>query len=45
MINDLPIIFLRTGSIERLDETGHFRRIITSHQTAEDNINVVIRYY
>ncbi|GLV41877.1 Kinesin-like protein at 54D [Carabus blaptoides fortunei] len=32
-----------SGSIERLDETGHFQRIITSHQTAEDNINVVVR--
>ncbi|KAJ8981691.1 hypothetical protein NQ317_003412 [Molorchus minor] len=31
------------GSIERLDEDNNLRRIITSYNSAEDNINVVVR--
>ncbi|CAG9768113.1 unnamed protein product [Ceutorhynchus assimilis] len=32
-----------TGSIERLDEDNNLRRIITSYNQNEDNINVVVR--
>uniref|UniRef100_A0A1Y1K0W6 Kinesin motor domain-containing protein n=1 Tax=Photinus pyralis TaxID=7054 RepID=A0A1Y1K0W6_PHOPY len=32
-----------TGSIERLDDTGHSHRIISGYNQVEDNINVVVR--